>query len=153
MSDKLRSAIFNVLGDISGLTVLDVFAGSGAVGLEALSRGAAHATCIDKDQNAVRSIKENVASLKVEKHIKVIQAPVYSWAENSSDEFDLVLVDPPFDALQLSAIHTAAQHIKKGGLCVLNYPSAEALPELDGCTLIKQRTHGVAQLAFYRRDD
>ena len=72
MSDKARGALFNVLGDVEGMSVLDAFAGSGALGFEALSRGASHVTSIDKDRMAVKTIKNNAVELSVESRAKVI---------------------------------------------------------------------------------
>src|SRR4051812_43097697 len=74
MSDKMRGALFNTLGDIGGLTILDAFAGSGALSFEAVSRGARHATAIDSDRSAQQTITENIRSLSLNKHVKLIKA-------------------------------------------------------------------------------
>ena len=79
MSDKVRGALFNALGDIEGLTVLDAFAGSGALAFEALSRGAASATLLKKDKPAQRAISENIVTLNVEKRTKLIRASANAW--------------------------------------------------------------------------
>src|SRR3989344_5907941 len=91
MAEKVRGALFNVLGDIDGLTVLDAFAGSGALGLEAISRGAEHVTAIDLDKRAVSVVKENANTLDINEKIKITKANVSSWSDNNSrKKFDLV---------------------------------------------------------------
>ncbi|HVX58426.1 MAG TPA: 16S rRNA (guanine(966)-N(2))-methyltransferase RsmD, partial [Candidatus Saccharimonadales bacterium] len=129
MSDKIRGALFNVLGDVEGLTFLDAFAGSGALAFEAISRGAASALAIDNDRNAARALAENIQELKLG-NVKAVQASASAWSENNQDaKFDIVLLDPPYDNLQDNLLEKLAdRHVKPGGLAVLSYPgSLEAL--------------------------
>src|SRR3982751_643389 len=90
MSDKVRGALFNALGDIEGLTVLDAFAGSGALSFEAVSRGAKDTIAIDHDRHAIRALKENVTSLGLDGSVKAINANSSSWSGNNPDtRFDI----------------------------------------------------------------
>jgi 16S rRNA (guanine966-N2)-methyltransferase len=95
-SDKVREAIFSVLGDIEGLDVLDLFAGSGALGIEALSRGAASAVFVDSDPTAVIAIRRNLEGVGVEAPVQRRDALRYLTAADG--RFDLVFLDPPYSS-------------------------------------------------------
>ncbi|HSX47112.1 MAG TPA: 16S rRNA (guanine(966)-N(2))-methyltransferase RsmD [Patescibacteria group bacterium] len=151
MSDKVRGALFNALGDIAGLTVLDAFAGSGALSFEAISRGAATALAIDVDRQAAASIKQNSKSLNLGSRVKVIQANTSSWLEtNPNARFDLIFCDPPYDQLQEKLIEKLASCLKPEGLLILSWPGKARLPSLESLSLIDQKNYGDTQLAFYR---
>src|SRR5947207_12705054 len=104
-SDRVREAIFNTLGSLGGVegaAVADLFAGSGAMGIEALSRGAAHVTFVDHDRHAIATIKANLATTGFDRQSKVVTADVLGWlpaasAAASTVAFDVVLIDPPYD--------------------------------------------------------
>ncbi len=151
MSDKARGGLFNALGDIEGLSVLDAFSGSGALSFEALSRGAEFATAIDIDQQAHDIIVKNSVALGVGASIKVIRVSVGSWSEqNQFARFDLVFCDPPYDKLQLPLLQKLTRHVKPEGLFVLSWPGKLTIPEFDSYNLMKNKDYGDAQLAFYR---
>jgi len=100
MSEKIRGAIFNALGDINGLSVLDPFAGSGALCFEAISRGANNAVALDADKKAYTIIKKNIATLGLEDSVTASRIYVDSWSKrNQKEMFDLVLLDPPYNDL------------------------------------------------------
>ena len=153
MGERVRGSLFNILGDLNGQTVLDAFAGSGALGLEALSRGAGSITFIERDKLAQKIIVENITTLKVENHTKVIKASVSRWDETATDEqFDLILVDPPYHDMQLSTVKRLTRHLKPNGLMVLSYPGRESEPTVNGVVVVDNRSYGDAALAFYRLD-
>ncbi|ADB52117.1 16S rRNA (guanine(966)-N(2))-methyltransferase RsmD [Conexibacter woesei] len=99
-SDRVREALFSILGPLDGLRVLDLFAGSGALGLEALSRGAAHVTFVDDANAAVRAIEANLEALGVPRERVAVQRrdarAVVRAARAARHEYDLVLLDPPY---------------------------------------------------------
>jgi 16S rRNA (guanine966-N2)-methyltransferase len=99
-SDRVREALFQRLGPLDGATVLDLFAGSGALALEALSRGAAHATLVDSAPSAIKAIKANVATLALAaEQAEVRRQDVRAFlrsARAARHEYDLVLLDPPY---------------------------------------------------------
>ena len=99
--DRVREAIFSALGDISGYYVLDLYAGSGAMGLEALSRGATHATFVDISSLAIKAIKENVTSLRIpENEYEIIRNKDVLAIESFKQRnirFDLLILDPPYE--------------------------------------------------------
>ncbi len=95
--ERVREAVFAILADVSGATVLDLFAGSGALGFEALSRGAAHATFVDSSPAAIAAIRANQAALGV--GAEVLQMPVLPFLRNAQTygrEYDLLFLDPPY---------------------------------------------------------
>jgi 16S rRNA (guanine966-N2)-methyltransferase len=151
MSDKGRGALFNVLGDIAGLSVLDAFAGSGALSFEAISRGAARATAIDKDRNAQNTISANIKELGLKRQIKPIRASASAWLGTTDDRFDLVLLDPPFEELQPELLARLARRSKISGLTVLSLPPGAAVNLGGSFELLINKAYGDNQLVFYRR--
>jgi 16S rRNA (guanine966-N2)-methyltransferase len=96
-SDRVREALFSILGDLGGLRVLDLFAGSGALGIEALSRGAAQATLVDSARSAVAAIRRNLEGLGLEAEVVPQPAARFLGAAcRDGREYDLVFLDPPY---------------------------------------------------------
>ncbi len=152
MSEKVRAALFSALGDIESLTVLDAFAGSGALSIEAVSRGASHAIAIDIDKGAADTIKRNVKSLGIEKLVKAIRANASGWSDNNhAAVFDIVIAAPPYDDLQPTLVQKMTKHTKSKGIFVLDWPGSRELPELDSMKMVANKNYGDAQLAFYRK--
>jgi len=154
MSERMRGALFNALGDISGLAVLDAFGGSGALSFEAISRGAVSSVITDVDRTAHDTIVKNISKLGVGGSVKAIRINIFKWSgENSQKQFDLVLANPPFDKLRVEIIERLVRHVKPGGLMVVAWPtrgSAPKIPELE-LVGIKEKHYGDAQLVFYRK--
>lgn len=151
MSERIRGAVFNVLGDVEGLTVLDAFAGSGAVAFEAISRGAIHALLIDNDTEAVNTITKNVGLLGIDEKVQVIQGNINGWSSNYTDTFDLVFCDPPYDAVPSTLIQKLSKHVAPAGTLVLSWPSFVDLPNLEHMENRSQKKYGNATLAFYKK--
>lgn len=150
MSDRVRGALFNVLGDITGLTVLDSFAGSGALAFEAVSRGAAHATTIESDRAAQSIIEQNIKSLGLQKQVKSVKASASAWLATSElQQFDIILCDPPYNDLQVKLIQRIATRLASRGTLVLSWPGKMEPPQLTGLVQIEQRNYGDAQLLFF----
>ncbi len=152
MSDRARGGLFNALGDIEGLTVLDAFAGTGALSFEAISRGAVSAVAIDMDKNAYRTIVANVEQLGLSDQVRAIRRQAGSWATGQTDTFfDIVLCDPPYNDLRRDILQKVANRTKPGGLFVLSWPGSEAMPEFRGLMPIRQKSYGDLQLIYYER--
>lgn len=152
MSDKMRGALFNILGDIEGLTVLDAFAGSGALGFEAISRGAASVLAIDSDRAAQRVIAANSKTLGVRRKLTLIQASTNAWLQtNPEARFDIVLCDPPYNDVQRNLLARLTSCVKPGGLLVLSWPGAEMAPDFEGMKKVLHRGYGDAGLIFFER--
>ncbi|MBL8122229.1 RsmD family RNA methyltransferase [Candidatus Saccharibacteria bacterium] len=152
MSEKARGAIFNALGDIEGLTVLDAFAGSGALGIEAVSRGAARVLAIDVDIPAVKVITENCRALGIEDMVTVLRKNISGWSRNNQHRtFDIVLADPPYDDIRPNVLERLAVHVKTGGLYVLSWPGSEPVREFATLSIVSEKPLGDIQLVFYRK--
>ncbi|HJP96219.1 MAG TPA: 16S rRNA (guanine(966)-N(2))-methyltransferase RsmD [Candidatus Saccharimonadales bacterium] len=152
MSDKIRGALFNALGDLSGLTVLDAFAGSGALSFEAVSRGAQSALAIESDRLAQRTIAENIKALGLNRIVKLIQASANAWLQTSQgQQFDVVLLDPPYDDVQDALLQRLTAAVKSDGILVVSWPGDQPAPEFEGFETVKERAYGDAQLIFYHR--
>ena len=151
MSDKMRGALFNILGDIAGLMVLDAFGGSGALAFEAASRGAKSVLVLDNDKAAQQTISRNIRTLKLEGQVTLVRAAAGVWlSTNEAARFDIVLCDPPYDDLQPSLLARLSSHVAPGGVFVLSYPAGTEAPAFDGLQVIKQQSYGDGQLVFYR---
>jgi 16S rRNA (guanine966-N2)-methyltransferase len=153
MAEKVRGALFNVLGDISGLTFLDAFAGSGALAFEAASRGAKYVVAIDKDSSAHTTIERNLRDLRLQPLVKVVKANTSGWSiHNMEKKFDILLMDPPFDELQTSLLEKLIKrHLSQGGLAVLNYPGHLTPLDFDKAEVAVTKDYGDTQLVFYRK--
>ena len=152
MSDKIRGALFNTLGDIDGLTVLDAFSGSGAISFEAVSRGASHSLAIENDRLAQRTISENIKGLGLQGAVALVQASAQIWRDANPDRsFDIVVLDPPYDNLQVSVVTRLFSCASESGIVVLSWPGEEEILRPEGFDLVAHKTYGDAQLGFYKR--
>jgi 16S rRNA (guanine(966)-N(2))-methyltransferase RsmD len=153
-SDKLRETLFNVLAPrISGTRFLDGYAGSGAVGIEALSRGAAHVTFVERDPRAVRLIEENLQRCQVADRYVIIRAGFDRAAGRLAGAvFDLVFLDPPYGAGTLAAALAAgAELVTADGVLVIEHATRDAAPARCGrLELTRDLTSGDSALTFYR---
>jgi 16S rRNA (guanine(966)-N(2))-methyltransferase RsmD len=152
-SDKLRETLFNVLGPrVAGARVLDGYAGTGAVGIEALSRGAAAATFVERDPRAVRLVEANLGRCAVTDRYAIIRARFADAAADlAGGSFDIVFVDPPYGQEELSAaIAAAASLVADGGVLVVEHARRDAPPEASG-PVARSRTivSGDSALSFY----
>ena len=151
MSEKIRGAIFNSLGDLSGLSVLDAYSGSGAVGLEALSRGAEKVLMIEKNPKAAAQIRETLKSLNLfdSEQISLRQQGIEAYSNSSDDLFDIIICDPPHDKINHNTIGSLKKHLKATSSMLLCYPGREHTPVYDGIVVVDNRSYGDAQVAFY----
>ena len=158
-SDKLRETLFNIIAPrIAGARVLDGYAGTGALGIEALSRGARAVTFIERDRRAQTLIEENLARCGIADGYAIIRASVVRALETLRDEtvsargepFDVLLFDPPYDA-EIDAVLAAAGHVMAaGGVLVLEHARKRRTPAAPG-RLVRTREviGGDSALAFY----
>ncbi len=152
MSEKIRGALFNVLGDIEELRLLDAFSGSGSLAIEALSRGAKYVVAIEHDPQAYKTVKHNIDSMGLSKFAEVHRMRVQMWSKEHPEElFDVVLCDPPHDKPEIAIIQNLVSHVQSSGVLVLSWPQTIHLPELLGCILLRSKIYGNAQVGFYRR--
>lgn len=158
-SDRLRETIFNILAhgvetDLDGARVLDLFAGTGALGFEAISRGAGHCTFIEEGAEARGVIRRNMETLGLNGAAKIFRRDATRLgATGTIAPFDLVFADPPYDkGLGEKALGSAASGgwLKQGSVCVLEERSSADIDLPDGFDLLDQRLAGDSQVLFMR---
>ena len=152
-SDRLRETLFNVLGDsIVGTRVLDAFAGTGAIGIEALSRGAIHVTFIESDARAIRVVSDNIRACGVAEACAIIRHDFLS-VRPSGAPVDIVIADPPYDIASLEdVVARGSGWLAQRGRLVLEHSRRRESPEVTGA-LRRTRvlTAGDSALSFYDR--
>ena len=152
-SDKLRETLFNILAPrIEGARVLDVFAGTGAVALEALSRGAAAASCVESDRRAVKLIEENAALCGEQNRCAIIRDVVERALRGAvpGGPFDIIVLDPPYDYAALEdAVTSAGRQRAADGIVVLEHASRVTPPAPAGLALTRTVKSGDSALSFY----
>ena len=154
--DRIRETLFNWLTPwLGGARCLDLFAGSGALGIEALSRGAAEVTLIEKHPQAVENLRGNCVQLKAD-DARIIQADTLVWLENSSPDqpFDIVFLDPPFSSDLLQPCCELMQKpglLATGSLIYLETDRHHPLPEISPTwELLREKTAGQVSYRLYR---
>jgi 16S rRNA (guanine966-N2)-methyltransferase len=151
-SDKLRETLFNILAPrIDGARVLDGFAGTGAVGIEAISRGAAHVTFIEQDRRAVALIEENLAACGVAGGYTIQRGDAAIVLPGlATNAFDLILLDPPYDITTMTAVLDAsARALSSGGLVVLEHATRREPAGVASLEPVRQVKSGDSTLTFF----
>lgn len=152
-SDKLRETLFNIVSArVPDARVLDVFAGSGAVGLEALSRGATSAVFVERDRRAADLIEQNAVLCGVRERCAIIRDAAERTLQNriDGDPFDLVMLDPPYDFAALAElIDVAVLHLAPGGLLILEHAARRALPAVEAAVAVRTVRSGDSALTVF----
>ena len=155
-SDKLRETLFNILAPrVEGARVLDGYAGTGAVGIEAISRGAAHVTFVETDRRAAALIASNLKECGIEGGYTIRCAEVSAALDANAavDAFDLILLDPPYDIENVTAVlDAAARHLAAGGVIVLERATRREPDEPAAVARVRDVKSGDSTLTFYIRD-
>lgn len=156
MGERIRNAMFNSIGDeIKDARVLDCFAGTGAVGIEALSRGAAYADFVERDRIAQRVIENNFTQLGITREqAHLVKASVSSWlsSQEEPEQYDIIFADPPYHDLQFSTVSRLFGLLKPDALMVLSHTGRGEVPiHLDEIVVVDNRSYGTAHLTFFRR--
>ncbi len=163
-SDRVREAMFSMLvarGSLEGARVLDLYAGTGALALEALSRVAAHATLVEEGREALAALRANINDLGVTDRTLVLPIPVERAAKplarTPADAcFDLIFADPPYklihsgEFLRAFAPIVQCSAIAPGATVVVEHASADSAPTVDGLTYLESRRHGDTTVSLYR---
>src|SRR5438067_10186422 len=148
-SDRVRENAFNLIGPVDDADVLDLFAGSGAMGLEALSRGAASATFVESDREACRVINANLDKLHLD--ATVLQQDVLRALAGERRTYDLVLCDPPYDFDPARLAPHLARLLNDDGLLVYESSGRADAPEFPALEQRTSRKYGSARLTLYDR--
>ena len=156
-SDRVKEAMFsNIQFDLPGAKVLDLFAGTGQLGIEALSRGAAGAVFVDALDNACKLVQENLQRTKLTDRAKVVRADYLAYLTNCHDKFDFVFLDPPYAEVFLeNALKkiTEIDILQSGGIIVAERPlGKDLLFDFDGFSRSKDYKYGNTLLTLYRKE-
>jgi 16S rRNA (guanine966-N2)-methyltransferase len=148
-ADRVREALFSMLGEVGGLRVLDLFAGSGALGIEALSRGAASAVFVERDHAAVAAIRRNIEAIGVAE-TAVRRRDVLAFLGSCRESFDLVFVDPPYDSAPRLArpLSSALPAVLSENALIVTESSKHTPLELS-LPLARERTYGDTRIAIH----
>ena len=155
--DRVKEALFSIIQfDIPTARVLDLFGGTGQLGIEALSRGAKSAVFVDAQETACRLIRENLRRTRLEKDAKVVRADYMDYLKRCRETFDIIFLDPPYAEVFLeNALKciTEIDILQSGGIIVAERPLGKELPwEFDGYTRSKDYKYGKVLLTIYRKD-
>lgn len=147
-SDRVREALFSLLGELCGLRVLDLYAGSGALGIEAISRGAESAVFVDRALTSLRVLQANLDSLGISERARVLRGDAQGCVRRlgrARERFDLVFVDPPYasqEAERAAAALVEARLLSEGAKVVFELPKRHSLPPISGLAVTQQRRYG-----------
>ena len=156
-SDRVKEALFSIINfDIPGARVLDLFGGTGQLGIEALSRGAKSAVFVDAGEPACKLIRENLRRTKLDAEGKVVRADYMDYLKRCRETFDIILLDPPYAEVFLeNALKCIAEIdiLQSGGIIVTERPVGKELPwEFEGFTRSKDYKYGNTVLSIYRKN-
>lgn len=167
MSERARNAIFNrIQSDIVNADVLDAFAGTGALGLEALSRGAKSATFLEKDRKAQKVLAENLELLDKNNKLgegRLIRSSISSWLNSSQaqldlgeldelPEYDIIFADPPYYDPQFPTVERLCSRLKSGGMLILSQPKEIDIFYMSGLDLLSEKEYSGAKIMFFSKD-
>ena len=157
-ADRVKEALFSIIQfDIPGAKVLDLFGGTGQLGIEALSRDAASAVFVDEQEDACKLIKENLKRTKLEKNAKVVRSDYLAFLNSCREKFDIIFLDPPYAEIflenSLKRI-TEIDILQSGGIIVCERPlGKELFCDLPGYSRSKDYKYGKTLLTLYRKND
>lgn len=156
-ADRVKEALFSIINfDLPGAAVLDLFGGTGQLGIEALSRGANSAVFVDQREDACKIIRENLRRTKLESQGRVVRSDYLDYLRRSREKFDIILLDPPYAEVFLeNALKciTEIDILKSDGIIVAERPVEKELPfEFEGFTRSKDYKYGKTLLTIYRKD-
>ena len=148
MGSREKMALFNMISGYSPeAIVLDAYAGSGALGIEALSRGAKQVVFVEKNPQAARIIRENLEKLELQEAALLFDGDVKNFLPKN--DFDIIIADPPYDDFKLNGIVGLAKFLKNDGVFALSHPGDA--PEIDGLKLQKTHKYAAAHITVYKR--
>jgi 16S rRNA (guanine(966)-N(2))-methyltransferase RsmD len=150
----VKAAIFNIVGSgIEGAHVLDLFAGSGAIGIEALSRGAAEVTFVDKEPRGLAILRQNLDALELKERARVVRGDVVRWLESSPAEVGragLVFLDPPYEDVVLDRALLVLDQVLTDAIVVAEHSRRQELPQLSRLQVDRQRRYGDTMVTVLR---
>ena len=156
-ADRVKEALFSILNfDLPGTRVLDLFAGTGQLGIEAISRGANFAVFVDEREAACALVRENLKKTGVTQQAQVVRSDYMNYLRHCREKFDIILLDPPYSEVFLEnslKMITEIDILQSGGIIATEYPFGKALPEeCCSCFRSKEYKYGKTILKIYRKE-
>jgi 16S rRNA (guanine966-N2)-methyltransferase len=160
--DRVKAAVFSSLGEtIPGARVLDLFAGSGALGIEALSRGASAVIFVENNRQSAEAIEENLARTKLKGRVRRQDVFDFLRQESEAEKFQIIFADPPYDKSKHSHTDTQKllnnenllQLLEPNGVFVLEKPPSETIPHLKFWRVIRQKSYGATEILFLSKSE
>ena len=156
-TDRVKEAVFNIIQfDIEGRRILDLFAGTGQLGIEALSRGAKSVTFIDERDDACRLIRENLNRTKLQSMAQIVRSDYAAFLHRCNEKYNIILLDPPYAEIFLEnslKLITEIDILQSGGIIVAERPVGKELPwDFEGYTRSKDYKYGKTLLTLYRKN-
>ncbi len=152
-TDRVKEAIFNLIQfDVPDAVVLDMFAGSGALSFESLSRGAKRAVLIDSDRNSVAIIKKNMTELRFQDMCEVKEQSCFDFAKTCNEKFDIIFLDPPYNKGYIEpALEAISENnlLYDDGIIVLESDNTDFKSQYDGLQILKQKKYGRTYITIY----
>ncbi len=156
-TERVKEAIFSIIQfETEGRLFLDLFAGSGQMGIEALSRGAKGAVFVDERRESINIIRQNLQSTKLENHAQLLQMDAFSYIRrNHAEKFDIAFLDPPYTTGILQEIlPLVTENMKKTGVIICENPVFEEIPEkINRFTLDRNYRYGKIMISVYRCEE
>lgn len=155
-TDRVKESLFNILENMihwSKLRVCDLFAGSGSLGIEALSRGAAAVTFVDSDRQSIAILRRNIETLALDASVRIETSSVMAFLARSTDTYDLMLADPPYDFgayESLCGMISERAVLTANGMLVIEHHGKTALPAMNGWLPVDVRRYGTTAVSFLK---
>ena len=159
-TDRVKESMFNIVQDwVYDSQVLDLFAGSGALGIEALSRGASQAVCCDNSLDSIKIIKSNIEKARVVDRSQIVSGDYKRCLrdmEAKNQSFDMIFVDPPYyEGLFEEVLDTirSCKILKKDGIVIVEHDAKKPIGQVEGLEVYKEKKYGITMLTFYCLED
>jgi 16S rRNA (guanine966-N2)-methyltransferase len=155
ITDRVKETLFAILGDrVASARVLDLYAGSGAIGIEALSRGAAHVDFVERDRSAVTALRTNLERTHVAGGAAVHALDVERFLGGADGSWDLAVLDPPYESRAMVApLRALVPHLTSGATVVIKHFWRDGPPDVEGLTVTRERRFGETMLTFLEAPD
>lgn len=156
-ADRVKEAMFSILQfDLPGAKVLDLFGGTGQLGIEAISRGAKEAVFVDQSPQACNLIRDNLRIAKMEREGRVVRSDYLTYLKNAKEKYDIIILDPPYAEVFLEnalKLITEIDILQSNGIIVAEYPFGKTLPlDFSGIFRSKDYKYGNTVLSIYRKE-
>ena len=155
ITDRVKETLFGILGDrVPEARVLDLYAGSGAIGIEALSRGAEDVDFVERDRGAIQALRANLVRTRLEENARVHELEVERFLALAEGPWDVVVLDPPYEVRAIVApLRALVPHLAPGASVVIKHFWRAETPEVEGLAVTRQRRFGETMLTFLEAPD